>query len=726
MQKYKYTHKFFVISVLTVVIVLLSMTGCNHKSPQENNLSSVPVITSVQENPSSDEPSVTADAEISKGALVKAWREPPIAKSLDGEIEFPHCETMSISNGWHDYSDGDGKIRDLAEKRGAECLLSPKFVDDLIARGLDVNQYNEYGQTPIMMVRDVDSIKKLLAAGANLHHMDDYEKTALDYANSPEIVDVLMQSGQLSVQDLKSERMDETLTAVRFYYGAFDDNEDYDSEYKRLILKYNIIRTMDLRAAKRLLKKNWLLEKDLTETKKLRAEFLHYAILNKLDNSFVLSLFEQDFSCDYSCKSGQNCKNETCAKDIADVGNAELMKYIIAHKLVTDKAVFTELLTADRTQEIADLLIQAGADIDSAYAATKDESVGQRLKSKGAKIPPRIKLSDIHNATAMKDALVQVTDVKEQLQDGSVLFSPDISLSLFKILVSAGANIHAVEKDGESLLHHYNHYYNAKEAEDYVERIKILLKAGLSPNTVDKSQSTALFGASPRIAELLIDAGVDVNAVNSRGHSVVKYIAGEHGGDLRRDSVELLEMLVKAKASDLQKGSDFLKRYGYEDASKFIDYADYVSDTYSSDEYYDYNRKVHTRNDSTLRKQLQNGEDPNKKDENGRTPLFYVECAKYARLLIAAGADVNVIDNEGNTPLLWILYRDSNEPKEAVEDSEADEAPEYDWYKCDEVCTNNIVHALIAAGADTSIVNKKGQSAKDYLESHKIIADSSP
>ena len=735
MQSHKYAHKFFVIPALVAAIAMLPMTGCKNKTSRGSQSSeSTSVAAPSQESQSSESTSVAAPSQGSqnpespaaaapsqgsqnpesqaaaapadnapKGQPATAWIEPPIAKSLDGEFEFPHCKTMSISNGWHDCEEMD-------EHPGADCLLSPKFIDDLIARGVDVNQYNEYGQTPIMLVRDIDSVKKLLAAGANLHHKDDYEKTVLDYANSPELVDVLMQSGQLSAHDLQSDRMDDSLMAVRFYYGAFDAPGD-DKQRK---IQYGVIQTMDLRAAKRLLEKNWI------DTQEFRSLFLQYAIRNKLENSFVLSLLQQGFSCNYYCEAGNDCKNETCVKDIADAGNVELMKYVIAHKLVTDKAVFTALLTAERTTEIADLLIQAGADIDSAYAATKDESFAQRLKAKGAKCPSSIRLSDVHNATAMHDALVQVTDAKEQLKDGSVLFSPNLELSPFKILVSAGANIHAVDKYGNTLLHHYND--DEYDDEDNAERIEILLKAGLSPKVVDKEQSTPLFHASPGIASLLIEAGTDVNALNSYGNSVVEYTFERAKGCEDDHCVEimgdLLETFADAKARDLQKGSDFLKSHNFEDASELIDYVRRIGPNECVSEYYDYKRKVRTRNDSSLRTQLQNGYDPNQKDKDGRTPLFYVDYAKEARLLIAAGADVNVIDNEGNTPLLWIIHEKYDDVEEDLEEDEdsyyVNDDPD-GLYECDDICRNNIVQALIAAGADTSIVNKKGKSAKEYL-----------
>src|ERR1700745_800374 len=47
---------------------------------------------------------------------------------------------------------------------------------------------------------------------------------------------------------------------------------------------------------------------------------------------------------------------------------------------------------------------------------------------------------------------------------------------------------------------------------------------------------------------------------------------------------------------------------------------------------------------------LQYGGDPNARDRDGRTPLFYGVPGETAKLLIDAGADVDTKDYEGNTP----------------------------------------------------------------------------
>ena len=103
------------------------------------------------------------------------------------------------------------------------------------------------------------------------------------------------------------------------------------------------------------------------------------------------------------------------------------------------------------------------------------------------------------------------------------------------------------------------------------------------------------------------------------------------------------------------------------------------------------------RDDRIIRGWIKNGNDVNAKDKKGRTPLFYINYPKEARLLLAAGADINAQDNDGNTPLIWFMT-----------------ANHFDDVYPDDSITKEIIKVLIAAGADTTIKNNAGLTAKDY------------
>ncbi len=645
--------------IFFVTIAAVSMMGC-HKNPVIHEAQSPNSVTA--ENTVFLEPEAIQ-------LIPDVWKEPPIAKSVAEEIEFPHCGAEVRLKGW--YRDEDIK------KQTGDCHITPEFVQKLIDSGADVNQYNEYGQTPLMLaadISDVESVKKLLAAGAIVHHTDDYDRTVFDYVHSQEVLHAIMQSGKASVRDLNKEKMPNDFAGVWFYYGAFDD---YQGEELKSI-KSDIIWSMDIHAAKRLVSKGWL------NTENLRAAFINNA-----------------------------------------VKNAELLAYAIENVPVPDKAVYTNALMTYANEEkdtiddnIIHLLQQAGADIDRVFAETRSDAFAQQLQQKGAHCSDDVQLVQIHNVTAMKDAIQRVSGVKDQLKDGRALFefTADEDFPLFSLLIEAGANVHAVNEDGNSLLHRVYHY----DDENIVEFVELLLKAGLSPNVTNKDKRTPLFDANSSVTEVLLEAGADVNAVDAHGESVVSYFFDDVGyGESTacfEDQAKKLQLFVDYHARDLDsafeklKDNDHLKGYNFHDASELIEYLNRAEGIEKGlHEYYDTDILLDDRDDRHIREWLKAGHDPNSRYESGSTKLFYVSNAKEARILLAAGADANVVDNDGNTPLLWIL---SSTKQPDCEDSESQDEKACDWNYRDG--TDGIVRVLLEAGADTTITNKAGKSVKDY------------
>jgi len=79
--------------------------------------------------------------------------------------------------------------------------------------------------------------------------------------------------------------------------------------------------------------------------------------------------------------------------------------------------------------------------------------------------------------------------------------------------------------------------------------------------------------------------------------------------------------------------------------------------------------------------------DVNSKNEDGITPIHNVMYPNIAQILIDSGANINITDNGGNTPL-------------HIQASDGEER-------------NDVIEVLLKSGADKKILNKQGERAYD-------------
>ena len=210
-----------------------------------------------------------------------------------------------------------------------------------------------------------------------------------------------------------------------------------------------------------------------------------------------------------------------------------------------------------------------------------------------------------------------------------------------------------------------------------LESVRKLLAAGASPNHTDEFGNDAMDYAQTReIQQELIKAGYKTEPRDT----LYKPESYNNRDPFFAQEIKSYKKWDKEKAS---KPSKKIGAYMFDKSQNGSD-----GDSAIGIEY---------RDDRIIRAWIKKGNDVNAKDEDGRTPLFYINYPKEARLLLAAGANINAQDNDGNTPLIWFM---SGEPLED-EDEFGD-------------ITKEVIKVLIAAGADTTITNNDGLSAKDY------------
>ena len=288
-----------------------------------------------------------------------------------------------------------------------------------------------------------------------------------------------------------------------------------------------------------------------------------------------------------------------------------------------------------------------------------------------------------------------------------------------KEIIACKADLDAQNKDGRTALM-LACLFKQQEA------VQIILEAGSNPNIADNHGYTSLFvavlkGCRKNIIQALIDHGADVNATDKDNVTAIMYAC-------RKRRLNLFHVLLKAGAdtNTVDKDDNTCLWYAaHGNCSKkvlqaIIDHGGDVNAT-NKDGLTALMTACKERHIDTMHVLLKAGSDTNIADKNGITCLILAVAAdcsnEVLQEIIVHGADVNATDNGGLTALMWACEKRHVDAiyvllKAGADTNIADENGNtcLRHALCGD-CSIEVFHAIIDHGVDVDATNKENHTA---------------
>jgi ankyrin repeat protein len=331
---------------------------------------------------------------------------------------------------------------------------------------------------------------------------------------------------------------------------------------------------------------------------------------------------------------------------------------------------YSNLLQLSKSVRMARYLLKKGADpalpgltvgsdsLTPLHTVTNFD-IAKLLISNGANVNQRsqrgfVPLHTVANVEIAKLLVSHGADITTRSLYNLTPLHESRNAEIASYFLSLGADPNALSTTNESCL--------AKGLDEQISRL--LLENGANVHLRDDEGCTALHHCKTLgQVRVLLGAGADINALNSNNASPLLYIL-QHCPNV---SLEMIEELVEC-------GSDVSVRdhngftamrlaKSYEMCLLFINYgADIlVTDVWSMNCLYGVKSVQHAE------LLVRYGLDPvTSKDCSGRTPLHCCQTVPVAEYFLSLGAEVNALDNYGNTPIQEIQEWGRSETKGMV------------------------------------------------------------
>lgn len=242
------------------------------------------------------------------------------------------------------------------------------------------------------------------------------------------------------------------------------------------------------------------------------------------------------------------------------------------------------------------------------------------------------------------------------------------------------SNINLITSNDLSPLNYAIEYQN-------IELVEKLINHGADINQIiGSSEHTSLTKAvsvaiDPKIIDLLLQKGADIHYTDSSGWNVLYYISRNHSDYLNsNDKIIIIKKLIK-----LGLQTDILDNYGQNLIHALA-----------------FNNKTKENEIRALLDfYIELGLNPNAQNNYGKTPLHNAAGKRYMpsiRALTLAGVNINILDNDTNSPLLHSLWQ-----------SEED--------------VTSIVKFLLDNGADAKFIHKNKYTAYAMARINNVVED---
>lgn len=496
-----------------------------------------------------------------------------------------------------------------------------------IDAGADLNVKDENGNTPLhFAVDDPDIAEILIAKGANVNAVNKDGNSPLAYVFKNYMMDVYLKAGinpnleihgkPLLQHAIENQRRDIVIELLN--YGADPNGKTSDGVpflYRAIELNFSsaINTFLDYGADIHALNK-------------------YGHLPDNLDPDLLMRLFEGGLNPELKTKSGSSLLLVA-----SQAGNLDAFKFLIEKGADVNAVnkdgipILYQAIEAGNSRAV-DVFLDYGADISALnkYGHLPDNlnpNLLIRLLQDG--LNPNLKTENgsslLHIASSHGDLdavklliarglNIHVVDKKGD----SPIFHAHASPEIVSLLLDAGIDPNIKDSDGASLLHQAVLF-------DNLDTVKILIAKGVDIHVLDKRGNSPIFDASPEMAILFLDAGIDPNIKDSKGVPLL------HDAVLNHRASVVAKLITKGVNLDAVDNAgtslvDMMPDWTEDIAIQLLDAGFFSSH-------------------------------PDLKLD----PLFQqaidLGWLKLTKALMAKGVDINLVDQRGNSPLHRILHQ---------------------------------------------------------------------